>query len=832
MRAFPFNEGWSYRRIPRGSGAIEDFEEVTLPHDAMIGEDRSERAVSAHNSGWFEGCDYEYVKRWKPDTGLSGRTLVLEFEGVYQLAEVWVDRVLVAKRPYGYTNFFVDLAGLVCPGEESELRVVARNSDQPNSRWYSGAGIYRPVTLWVGEDQHLLPEGIFVRTASLDADRACIEIAVEATGAGSAVADVTFEGDGRLSASAALELGEDGRGSVALDIYDPHPWSPDHPELYRCHVSYRSVQGREDEASVTFGIRTLAWGAGGLLLNGERIVLKGACIHHDNGVLGACAFEDAEWRKVLLMREQGYNALRSAHNPCSKALLDACDRMGVMMMDEYIDHWYIHKTLHDYVDHFDTWWHRDLADMVRKDRDHPSVVLYSIGNEVSETAEDRGVQLTHDMVGHLHKLDPTRPVTCGVNIFFNLLSSLGLGQYSEEKARREVEESERSRTQGRRRAVGSEFYNRLAGLVGAGFMKRGATLPPCDAVTRDAYAQMDIAGYNYGIERYEHDLRTYPDRLILGSETFCSDAYRFSKLSARHLRIVGDFVWAGMDYLGEAGVGSWEYEDYAGPVGGFGWLTAGSGRVDLTGKPLGEALYTRVVLGDESGPHIAVCPVNHTGDRHTPSAWKMSNAMESWSWDGCEGRAANVEVYARAHEVALILNGREVGRRRMRGDCIARICCIYEPGTLEAVSYDKDGCEISRCSLASASGPTELRAEVEYAGLREGFSRRDIWHDGIPAEPIAVGAGRLAFIRVRYTGTEGTTKPLARGKLRAAVEGGELLGFGCAAPFNKGSFVTGETETYYGEALAVVRAPVGSSGELRLRVTDGILETVAEIPVA
>lgn len=716
------------------------------------------------------------------------------------------------------------------PGRPCELRVVARNSDQPNSRWYSGAGIYRPVTLWVGEPVHLRPNGIAVRTLSLDGSRACVGVSLEASGHGLATVELLPEGSQMPVAAGSVELGEDGTGAMTLEVPQPRTWSPDHPDLYRCRVDLAAGGNAVDHGETLFGIRTLAWGDDGLLLNGDRIVLRGACIHHDNGVLGACAFADAEWRKVLLMREQGYNAVRSAHNPCSKALLDACDHLGVLVMDEYVDHWYIHKTLHDYVEYFDAWWRRDLADMVEKDRNHPSVLLYSIGNEVAETAQERGVLLTRQMVEHLHVLDPTRPVTCGVNIFFNLLSSLGLGQYSDEKARREAEQAAHQGATPHR-AVGSEFYNRLAGLLGAGFMKKGAALPACDRVTRDAFAQMDVAGYNYGIDRYRHDLRAYPHRLILGSETFCSDAQRFAELAKKEPRLVGDFVWAGMDYLGETGVGAWEYNDYAPRESGFGWLTAGSGRVDLTGKPLGEALYTRVALTGETGPYLAVCPVNHTGERHSPSAWKMSSAIESWSWDGCEGRAANVEVYAHAHAVALLLNGREVGRRLLKGSCVARMSCRYEPGTLEAVAYDEDGRELGRRSLRSASGQTELRAEVEYAGVPGGFARRDVWHEDAAAGPACVGAGRLAFVRVRYTGTNGETRSLARGVLRASVEDGDLLGFGCASPFNEGSFVTGETQTYFGEALAVVR-PVLGSDCVRLSVTDGALSASVELPVA
>lgn len=802
MRSLSLNEGWSFRHLD----SDEAWTEVTLPHDAMIGEPRSELAPSAHNSGWFEGRDYEYVRTLRAPNGCAGESLVLEFEGVYHLAEVWLDGMRLAERPYGYTNFYVDVTEGLAGGAEHELRVVARNADQPNSRWYSGAGIYRPVTLWVGPRAHVRPDGLWVRTVSLDPPR--VEVMVECTGAGEVELEVTsVEKPDVVLARGRGETDDELTARVLLELPGARTWSPEHPALYACRATLRDAEGRVDEASATFGVRTLAWGREGLLLNGERIVLRGACVHHDNGILGACAYADAERRKVELLRAQGYNALRSAHNPCSKALLAACDELGVLVMDEYVDHWYIHKTLHDYVEYFGRWWRQDLADMVRKDRSHPCVVLYSTGNEVAETAEPRGVELARQMTEHLHALDPTRPVTCGINIFFNLLSRLGLGQYSDEKARREAEEAERRRASGeapkRSAAVGSEFFNNLAGVLGAGFMKWGATLPPCDAVTRDAFAAMDVAGYNYGIDRYERDLRKYSDRLILGSETFCSDAYRFSRLAEKSPRVVGDFVWAGMDYLGETSVGAWEYEDYAPHDLCFGWLTAGSGRLDLTGRPLGEALYTRVALGGETGPYLAVRPVNHTGDRHSPSAWKMTNAIDSWSWDGCEGRVAEVEVYARAAEVALLVNGGEVARRRLRGDCVARMSCVYEPGVIEAVAYDGAGRELGRRSLRSAAGPTVLLAEVEYAGSHEG----------------------LRFVRVRYADEAGVTRPLEHGVLRATVEGGDLLGFGCAAPYNPGSFVTGGTRTYYGEALAVVRPDAGAASSIL--VTDGTREATA-----
>ena len=481
-------------------------------------------------------------------------------------------------------------------------------------------------------------------------------------------------------------------------------------------------------------------------------------------------------------------------------------------MDEYIDHWYIHKTEYDYVPYFMEWWRQDLTDMVEKDYNHPCVVLYSTGNEVSETAQPRGIALTKEMTDFLHGLDDSRPVTCGVNIFFNFLSSIGFGVYSDEKAKKEAEKAEKAKAKGKavkKKSVGSKFFNDLAGLLGDEFMKRGATLHGCDVKTRDAFANMDIAGYNYGIYRYKHDLKKYPQRLILGSETFCNDAYKFRELAKAEPRLVGDFVWAGMDYLGEVMVGSWEYEDYAKNFdGGLGWVSAGSGRIDLTGKPLGEALYTRVALEKDNGPYIAVCPVNHTGDRHSPSAWKMTNAMPSWSWTGCEDQKASIEVYARAARVELWLNGRIVGRKALKNDCLAKFSVPYESGRLEAVSYDAQGCELGRCTLTTAGQQTQITAGPEQSSVQ---------------------AGHLCYIRLRYTDEKGITKPLARGNIKVEVDGGTLVGLGNACPYHERSYLDCVADTYYGEALAIVRAGEGNS--LTLTADDSMYSTAVTVPV-
>lgn len=778
MKRIDFNNDWTYEHL----GKSNLKKNITLPHDAMIHEKRSPESPGGINTGWFEGYDYLYEKEFFVPMDYEDKHIVFEFEGVYRNAQVYLNGEKAAFRPYGYTNFYVEANSFLKYGEVNKIKVIARNADQPNSRWYSGAGIYRPVWMYVAEKEHILINGVKIHTVSINP--ITIEIFVETTNKGKVIveipeADINVEGESNRKIVFQLELPQ---GKL---------WSVEQPNLYTCKVTYEN-----DTAIETFGIRSLEWNEKkGLLINGKREILRGACIHHDNGILGACCYAEAEERKIRILKENGYNAIRSAHNPCSKSLLDACDRLGMLVMDEFVDVWYIHKTKYDYVNYFKDWWRQDLKDIVDKDYNHPSVIMYSTGNEVSETAEEKGIKLTGEMTAYLHSLDSTRPVTCGVNIFFNLLSSLGFGVYSDKKAVKVVEKEAKNK----KKSVGSEFFNNLAGIFGSNTMKLGATLHGCDVKTRDAFARMDIAGYNYGIYRYKHDLKKYPKRLILGSETFCSDAYQFWEMAKKNQRIIGDFVWAGMDYLGEVGIGSWEYKDYAPEFNHqVGWITAGSGRIDITGKPLAEAGYTKIAFELTSKPVIAVRPVNHTKDKHSPSAWKMTNAIESWSWRGCEGKKALVEVYARAAKVELLINDKSVGQKVLNNCCSAIFKTTYHNGKVTAIAYDEKDREISRAELKTAKKKTVLKA--------------------IPEEEV-MEVGKLSYIRLKYMDEKGTLKPLMRGTLKVSVENGDLLGLGNGCPFNKVGYVTDKTDTYYGEALAVVR-PI-KSGEFTLRLSDG-----------
>lgn len=784
MNKINFNDGWNFRRLNKD----EQWQNVSVPHDAAMYEERTMDAEAGVNTGWFLGCDYEYEKNFFVPDEYNGKDIIFEFEGVYHNAEVYINGERVCFRPYGYTNFYVPANSYLNYGAQNLMRVIARNADQPNSRWYSGAGIYRPVNMYVGDKNRIELNGVKIRTLSVQP--AVVEVSVKATGEGEVILEIEKDGNAVTTATGKLK---EGCAKILVTVANARLWTPDNPELYACRIRYEG-----DEQVHAFGIRTVICDAtNGFCINGKRVIIRGACIHSDNGILGARSYPEAEERKIKILKANGYNAIRSAHNPCAKSLLDACDRLGMMVMDEYVDMWYIHKNRYNYASYIDEWYAQDIKDMVEKDFNHPSVVMYSFGNEVAETGEKRGIELFKNMKAVCKSIDPDRPVTTGVNIFFNYLYALGFGQYSDKKAEKNPNKK-----------VGSEFFNNLAGIMGDSFMKTMAKLPGCDRKTRDCFAEMDVAGYNYGIKRYKHDMKKYPRRVILGSETFCSDAYAFWEIAKNNPRIIGDFVWSGMDYLGEVGVGSWEYREYAPDFKhSVGWLSAGSGRIDLIGNPLGEALYTKVAFELVDKPQIAVVPVSHTGESHSPSAWKFSNAIPSWSWNGLDGKRAMVEVYSRAPIVELYINGNLVGRKKFKGNCRFKFNVKYQGGELTAVNLDKDGRELSRNSLKTAGEETILSVVPEKASVK---------------------SGELCFVRLKFTDKNGTVKPLERGILKVDVSGGELLAVGNACPFNKLGYTGDKTDTYYGEAMAVIRA---GQSNLKIAVSGNGLNALAQVAV-
>ncbi|MBE7087141.1 MAG: glycoside hydrolase family 2 protein [Clostridiales bacterium] len=757
MKVLDFNKGWTFYRLSCPSKT----EKVDIPHDAMFFEDRVPSNPSNRHGCWFKGDDYVYENTFYYAKEMG--VVYFEFDSVYKNARVEINKKIAKTNDYGYGGFYFRADSLLNEGE-NVVRVTAVNSDQPNSRWYSGGGIIRPVHIYLLPEKHILFNGVKVTTT----DYLTRTVKVEVTACCAGDCSISFlDGESELYSNT---ISVSPFGECEISLPSATLWDEFNPKLYTLKVRFF-----DDEREVSFGIRQVDCDAlNGLRVNGNRVILRGACIHQDNGLLGAMGHPFAERRKVRLLKQAGYNAIRSAHNPASKELIDECDRLGMYVLDEYVDCWYIHKTKYDYASFCEKNYKIDLKSMVEKDYNHPSVIMYSVGNEVSESAEKRGVEFCKKMVDFIRLNDTSRPVTCGVNIFFNYLSSLGFGVYTDKKANKKEKDS----------PVGSEFFNMLAGKLGDKTMKLGATLRGCDKKTKDVFGTLDVAGYNYGILRYKKDVQKYPDRVILGTETFCRDAVKFMEFAKTHNAVIGDFVWAGMDYLGEVAVGSWVYKPYTknfNPV--CGWMTAGSGRIDLIGDTFGETLYTKVAFG-LSPLELAVVPADKCFEKHSPSAWKMSNAMESWSFDGCENKKTIVEVYSTAHRVVLSINGKKVGDKRCKKDGITKFKVRYKNGKITVKSFDKDGSLIAKKSIVSAKPDTMLTL--------------------IP-ENESVAVNELCYVKVRLTDSDGVLRPLESERVKLSVEGGRLVAFGNACPYNDEGYFGDEKQTYYGSLLAIIK---------------------------
>ena len=779
MKRLGFNDGWEFSRDDG------PFEAVVVPHDAMLGNRRSPDAPAGSASGYYYGARYAYRKAFSLEKAQVEGVAFLEFEGVYRDARIVVNGVNVPAPPYGFVPFFVDVTGIVCPGR-NEIEVYADNACQPDCRWYSGGGIHRPAWLWTGGSNHIDPEGI--RVATLSTDPARIQVQVACTGGTPSVR--IEDAAGTIVAAGQGELQE-------FTIPDARLWSDETPYLYRCCVSLEADGQVVDTAEVRFGIRRLEWGSFGLRVNGRETLLRGGCIHCDNGIVGAASHPESEWRRVRLLKQAGFNAIRVAHNPAPAALLDACDALGMYVMDETWDMWFTRKSRHDYARHFLDWCDYDLQRLVSRDFNHPSVILYSIGNEVADPITPEGVELERSLVSLLHALDPTRPVTCGFNLTMMVMERVGRGWYDDAKgvadAASSVEEPPRS----------SMLFNLTAQGLGTG-MTLLANAPGTDKLVSPALDALDIAGYNYAAARYPVDVRAHPQRVIVGSETFPHRLHANWRKVREYPQLMGDFMWAAWDYLGEAGAGAWAYSpEEAGFSKPWPWLLAGSGALDILGNAGAPAALAGAVWRTADGPSIQVRPVNIMDRRTYKATWRGSDAIPSWSWRGCEGMLAEVEVYdGRAHAIRLELNGRVVGEERVR-QCVAKFKLAYQPGTLEAIALDAAGCEVGRDMLQSATGALRLRIDVEPNAI------------ALDAQPCSA-EGDIVYVQVAIVGENGIVESNADALVHAAVEGGVLLGFGSACPATEERYDAGSFATYRGRAQAIIRC--ASSREARLVV--------------
>lgn len=778
MQKYSFNDGWTYKG-----------KEITLPHDAMITAERSAKAASGGGCAYFEGGVYEYEKTFHAPVEWETMEICLQFEGVYRNARVYLNDKEIGGADYGYIPFFVRLENLNYGGN-NKIRVVADNSMQPNSRWYSGGGIYRPVWLWICVKGGFFPECLRITTVSCE--EACIR--AEISMGIDICKDVQVEILDKEKVVASSVISRDNGRSVEMRIPQAKLWSTENPYLYTCRVT-----SGEDMAEERFGIRKVEWSNKGLYINGKETLLRGGCIHHDNGILGAACYEESEWRKVRMLKEAGYNALRISHNPASAAMLEACDYYGLYVIDEAWDMWYNRKNKCDYGMDFLKNYQSDLTAMVNRDYNHPCVIMYSIGNEVSEPATSRGVELAKEMTELLHRLDKSRAVTAGINLMILSRAAKGNAVYSEDGNGRD--ESEEQKMAG----MNSLVFNMITNMVGSS-MNKGANSKKADVITTPVLDALDIAGYNYASGRYPLEGKAHPDRVIFGSETFPQDLPQNWEMVKKYPYLTGDFMWTAWDYIGEAGGGAWAYtSDGKGFQKPYPWLLADMGAMDILGNPNGELFWAQSVWGLLKTPRMAVQPVNHPGIRPAKSSWRGTNAIPSWSWQGCEGNKAVVEVYYDCARVELLLDGHRVAKAKTK-KFRAVLKTKYAPGRLEAVCYSAAGKEIGRCVLQ-----TSKKAEIQ-----------------IKPEVMEAIPGQIVYIPVEL-GDGQEVEANSDRKLTVTVRGGELLAFGSANPRTEERFHSGSYTTYYGRALAVVRAL--TSGKMCITVTDGKCEASEEILV-
>lgn len=797
MTISAFNDGWAYR--PKVSafaelgGARGDWTDVTLPHDALIGRPRRPDAPGGAAAGYFPGGTFEYRKDLVIDAADRGRCFFLQFDGVYRGAMVYVNGALAGQHAFGYSRFTVRIDPYLRFGEVNEIRVDCRA--HLDSRWYTGAGIYRDVRLIVREPVHIAVDGVRIRTPDIEPDQAIVEIATEVVNTAAVtttveLSSVVAEGDVAEVAHdrcpVTLLPGERATVRHRLCVANPALWNVDTPSLYTARLQLRNGDHVLDEHTAEFGIRHVQVDSrNGLRINGHAVKLRGACLHHDNGPLGAAAIQRAEERRVELLKAAGFNAIRSSHNPASSALLDACDRLGVLVMDETFDVWTSGKTDFDYAGDFAEWWERDVAALVAKDFNHPSVILYSIGNEIPETGTPFGGVWSRRLAEKIRSLDDTRFITNGINGFVSVLDTVVAA------ARRTASTPPPS--------GGVNGMMTQAGVL----MNQISSSAEVTRRTEESFSVLDVAGLNYGDGRYELDRTLFPNRVIVGTETFPSHIARNWALVLANDHVIGDFTWTGWDYLGEAGLGSVRYADAgtrtATVAQPYPWLTAWCGDIDITGQRRPASYYREIVFGLRSTPYIAVRRPAHHGRTVLATQWSWSDAIGSWTWEGFAGKPIHVEVYSAADEVELLLNGTTVGRLPAGPDreFRAEFELAYAPGELVAVAYS-DGREQGRSTLITAADDLALDVRSDRFGLR-------------------AGSGDLAFVDIALTDSAGTVHPGRDRLVTVTVTGPAVLqALGSADPATEETFSGPSRRTFDGRALAVIR-PTGA-GDITVTV--------------
>ena len=753
---------WSIEDLPgaepEGAGSIWSEGTIPLktgPFDAYASEGQIATGWTVGGVGW-------YRKAFDKPTVAEGGKVELGFEGVYMNCDAWINGVKLGNHPYGYTPFAFDVTPHLKDGRN--VVAVKVNNMGRNSRWYSGSGIFRKVWLKVAGDLRLPEFGVSVTTPQVAKDAATVKVDVTVENGASATRRATvrvrlLDEAGTLAGeiSVPVTVGAHGKAiaTSSVKVLNPKLWSPAEPNLYRAEIVVQSAGDVGDATALNLGIRKIEIDSTeGLRINGAPMKLQGGCVHHDNGVLGSVCIPRAEERRVQTLKANGYTAIRTSHNPPSRDFLDACDRVGVVVIDEAFDCWEAgNKNPQDYHLYFEDWWQRDLEAMILRDRNHPSVVFWSIGNEIHERAEVRGVEIGKALQAAAHKLDPTRPVTAAICSAWD--------------------------------HPGQKWQD-----------------------MQPAFAYLDVGGYNYQFSEYENDHAKYPERVMMGTESFPNQAFQNWQAVEKNSYVLGDFVWTAIDYLGESGIGHASIssgdarDEFSQP---YPWFNSYCGDIDLIGNKKPQS-YFRDVVWRRSKVEMAVQrPVPEHWKEHI-SMWGWSDELRSWTWPGMEGTPLTVRVYTRGNKVTLLLNGKELESKTLtdKDSLKAEFTVPYAPGELQAVAYQGGG-KIGTIAFTTAGKANKLVLRPDRTKLKK--TRDD-----------------LSYVMVQVVDEAGRLVPDAVIPVSFTVTGaGELAALGNANPKDVASFRQPRRNTFHGECLLIVRS-AGRQGSIEVRAEASGLE--------
>ena len=813
MKKQKFNPDWIFT-IGSGSsldalaGGNNTAKQVTLPHDASIGRERNPEEPNGSGNGFFREESYVYTKTFSMNADDKDKNVYLEFEGVYQNAFVYVNNSFAGKCPYGYSNFYVDITKYLNYNEPNALKVVVKNG-VPSGRWYTGGGIYRDVNLMIADRLHLAPDSVQLAAIEVEDDQAIIRAKSTIAYTGIGIREITLctelmDTDGNVVAAdempVTVEEHSEQTYQQKMYVLNPNRWDAENPYLYTYRTYIKENDSVIDEETGTFGIRKLQLDTKhGLRVNGKVVKLRGGCIHHDNGIIGTAEFTHSAEARVKKLKETGFNAIRSAHYPMSRKLLEACDKYGMYVMDEYSDVWVSTKVEFDYSTQMTEWWEHDIENLVKKDYNHPCVIMYSIGNEIPEAGNKFDVQWGKKIADKLRSLDDTRYTTNSLNLLLAIMNDLPklMAQNADAQAAANTEKDQ------------PQEINSMMNNLGAMMAQFMASDFAAEKV-KEACAQVDITGYNYAAARYEIDGKLFPNRILVGSETNPPDLDKNWELVEKLPYVIGDFDWTAWDYIGETGIGKINYTDQQsmGFYAPYPCKIAYCGDINILGNRRPISYWRELIWGLRKAPYIAVQLPQHYGEPQSTTQWSMSDAVRSWNWNGYEGKPVKVEVYAAADEVELLINGQSVERKKV-GETKKYITIFdttYHAGKVEVIAYS-DGKECGRDEILTASDEVVIAAKAD---------RTQIPADG----------SDIAYIDICMQDASGILNPNADKAVSISLDGpGEIMGYGSADPESEENYYDTVAKAYEGKLRAAVRG-TGETGKIVVTLSADGLESV------